>query len=139
MVTVIPASAPSQDVAALIQAVAELERSQRSEDVEAFLALFDEGAVWVTGGGRRLIGYGDIAEFTRQVLPGAMQDSTVTYQPRLVQFITPDVALTGVDQEYLDSDGKPTSPATLGRPTYVWIRRPRGWRIIAGQNTTVAS
>jgi ketosteroid isomerase-like protein len=40
----------------LIQRVAELERSQQQEDVDGFLALFDEDAVWVTGGGIRLIG-----------------------------------------------------------------------------------
>jgi uncharacterized protein (TIGR02246 family) len=138
MVEIVPASASSQDVSHLISAVAEVERSQRAEDVAAFLALFDQDAVWVTGGGQRLVGYDMIAEFTRRVLPGAMRDGTVTYQPRIVQFITLDVAVTGVDQEYLDLDGSPTTPPTLGRPTYVWIRRNAGWRIIVGQNTAVS-
>jgi uncharacterized protein (TIGR02246 family) len=130
-----PADARRDDVAALIARVAELEDAQRAEDVDAFLRLFDDDAVWVTSGGKRLIGLSVIAEFTRAVLPGAMADGSVTYDVEHVAMITPDVALTGVRQTYVDLDGTPTG---RGLPSYVWTRGSEGdWRIVVGQNTGV--
>ena len=92
-------------------------------------------AVWVTGGGRRLIGLDAISEFTRTVLPGAMSNGSVTYQVEHVLFISPDVALTGVRQQYVDLDGNPTA---AGLPSYIWRRADGIWRNIAGQNTGAA-
>jgi uncharacterized protein (TIGR02246 family) len=132
MPIVSPPGSPPEDVHALVARVAELERTQQQEDVEGFLALFHPLAVWVTGGGKRLIGLDVISEFTRKVLPGAMADGSVTYEVENVLFIAADVALTGVKQTYLDGAGKPTS---AGLPSYVWRRTDGIWRIIAGQNT----
>jgi uncharacterized protein (TIGR02246 family) len=136
MPSVVPCDTPSAVVDALIVRVAELERTQQQEDVEGFLALFEPEAVWVTGGGRRLIGLDTIDVFTRSVLPGAMAEGSVTYQVEHILLIAPDVVLTGVKQEYTDLQGKPTS---AGLPTYVWRQRHGTWRIIAGQNSGVAS
>ena len=127
-----PPESPPQEVDALITRVAELERTQQQEDVEGFLALFDPLAVWVTGGGKRLIGLEVISAFTRSVLPGAMADGSVQYRVEHILFIAPDVALTGVRQHYLDLAGKPTS---AGLPSYIWRRKEGIWHIIAGQNT----
>ncbi len=135
MPSVSPPGSPRADVDALVERVVELERTQRQEDADAFLELFDPLAVWVTGGGRRLIGLDAIGEFTRTVLPGAMSHGSVTYQVEHVLFISPDVALTGVRQQYVDLDGNPTA---AGLPSYVWRRTNETWRIIAGQNTGVA-
>jgi hypothetical protein len=44
------------------------------------------------------------------------------------------VVLTGVNQTYLDGDGRPTG---RGLPSYVWARTADGWLIAAGQNTGV--
>jgi uncharacterized protein (TIGR02246 family) len=132
--TVTPPGSSADVVATLIARVAELERTQQQEDVEGFLALFEADAVWVTGGGRRLIGLDVIREFTRSVLPGAMADGSVTYEVEHVLFISQDVALTGVNQEYVDLEGKHVS---AGLPSYVWRHRAGVWRIIAGQNTGV--
>lgn len=138
MVSVTPAAHSSEDVAALIGRVAELERSQRTEDVEGFLALFEPDAVWVTGGGKRLIGLDVIADFTRQVLPGAMRDGSVRYEVVHVTFIRPDIALTNVHQQYTDLDGNPAD-GMVGAPSYLWSKRDGLWRIAAGQNTTVVA
>jgi hypothetical protein len=46
-----PPDASTVDSARLIQLVSALELSQRTEDLDASLALFDPDAVWVTGGG----------------------------------------------------------------------------------------
>jgi uncharacterized protein (TIGR02246 family) len=70
------------DRGALTEVVATLERAQRHEQVEEFVARFHPDAVWVTGGGRRLIGRDAIAEFTGQVLPGAMAHSTARLRRR---------------------------------------------------------
>ena len=134
MPTVVPPDTAPDIVAALIARVAELERTQQQEDVEGFLALFEPDAVWVTGGGRRLTGLDVIAAFTRSVLPGAMADGSVTYEVDHVLLIAADVVLTGVNQQYIDRDGNPTS---AGLPTYVWRHRKGAWRIIAGQNTGI--
>ena len=134
--TVSPADASPDDVAALAELVAVIQRVQRTEDADGFLALFDADAVWVNGAGSRLVGLDVIADFTRQVLPGSMVDGSVTYDVDHIRFITPDLALTGVNQEYTDVTGKPLDPRSLGRPTYIWIRSGDTWRIVAGQNTT---
>ena len=134
--TVSPEDASPDDVAALIELVAVIEQVQRTEDADGFLALFDADAVWVTGAGLRLVGLDVIADFTRQVLPGAMVDGSVTYDVDHIRFITPDLALTGVNQEYTDVTGETLDPRSLGRPTYIWVRSGNSWRIVAGQNTT---
>jgi uncharacterized protein (TIGR02246 family) len=135
--SVTPPDADRSDIDALIALVAEVERTQRQEDVEGFLALFDRDAVWVTGGGIRLIGLDAISDFTRDVLPGAMADGSVTYEVEHLAFIRPDVALVGVQQQYLDRDGRPRPGWSRGLPSYVCARTADGWRIVAGQNTGV--
>jgi len=106
-----------------------------AEDFGGFLSLFDEEAVWVTGGGMRLVGLDAIKKFTGAVLPGAFSDgSTVTYEVVHFWFLADDVVLTSVDQQYYHADGK---AASAGRPTYVWRYRDGTWSIVAGQNTVV--
>jgi uncharacterized protein (TIGR02246 family) len=129
-----PADAPDDVVDAVVGRVAVLERTQVHEDVDGFLALFDPAAVWVTGGGKRLIGLDAIAEFTRAVLPGGMAGGSVTYEVEHVAVVSPDVVITGVRQTYLDGDGR---PAGRGLPSYVWRRAGTSWLIAAGQNTGV--
>jgi uncharacterized protein (TIGR02246 family) len=127
------------DRQALVEVVAALEHAQQQELVEEFIALFHPDAVWVTGGGRRLIGRDAIAEFTRQVLPGAMAHSTARYDIEHVVFVRPDVAVVAVRQRPIDLDGVPLADRSEGRPTYVMAKHTTGaWTIRAGQNTLVA-
>ncbi|OZC73654.1 hypothetical protein CH251_14070 [Rhodococcus sp. 06-462-5] len=130
-------STSTGDIDELVSLVAELERTQRTEDVDAFLALFDDDAVWVTAGGARLIGKATIAAFTRKVLPGAFADGSVRYEVEHVRFITDDVALTRVKQEYLTAGGDSLFPPQKGKPSYLWHRQHGRWLIASGQNTTV--
>ena len=132
MPTVSPPESPQYDADALIARVAEIERTQQQEDVTGFLSLFDPLAVWVTSGGRRLIGLEVISEFTQSVLPGAMSDISVTYRVEHILFVSPDIALTAVRQQYVDRGGNPSS---AGLPSYVWRRTGEGWKIVVGQNT----
>ncbi len=135
--TITPTDSPSADVDELVALVAELQRTQREEDVEGFLALFDDDAVWVTGGGRRLIGRDVISAFTRQVLPGFSARGSARYVVDHIRFLTPDIALTGVNQEALTVDGASLSPRQEGRPSYLWLRNDGRWSIAVGQNTVV--
>ncbi len=136
MITISPADHSAEDSAALVERVADLERAQQDEDVEGFINLFEADAVWVTGAGKRLISAEVIAQFTRQVLPGAMTDGSVVYEVVHIAFIRPDVAITNVHQQYGDLEGNPT-PGMTGSPSYVWSKRDGIWRIVAGQNTSV--
>lgn len=121
----------------LVSLVSELERTQLTEDVEAFLSLFENDAVWVTAGGARLIGKAAIAAFTKKVLPGAFADGRVRHEVEHVSLITDDVALTSVNQECLTAGGESLTPSRRGKPTYVWHRHAERWLIASGQNTTV--
>lgn len=136
-ISISPPNASATDVEALIARVADLERAQGTESVDGFLALFDADAVWVSAGGVRLVGRSTIAKFTAKVLPGAFVDLSVRYDVEHIRFITPDVALTGVNQEYLTIDGQQLSPRREGRPSYIWLRRDEQWLISSGQNTAV--
>ena len=87
---------------AVVDVVAALQDAQQRESVEDFVGLFRDDATWVTAGGRRLIGRQEIAEFTQQVLPGAMRDSSATYQVMHVVFVRADVAVVAVRQRPVD-------------------------------------
>jgi uncharacterized protein (TIGR02246 family) len=127
------------DRRALAEVVAALEHAQQHELAEEFVALFHPDAVWVTGGGRRLIGRDAIAAFTRQVLPGSVSDSTARYGVEHIAFIRPDVAVVAVRQRPVSLDGHPLTDRSEGRPTYVMAKdSTETWRIHAGQNTLVA-
>jgi uncharacterized protein (TIGR02246 family) len=127
---------PPEIAAELVARVATLQETQRAEDVDGFLALFDPEATWVTGGGQRLVGLDAIAAFTRQVLPGAFAAGSVRYDVQLVRLLGPTIAVTGVASTYVDDDDTPTS---RGLPTYVWRREGDEWRIVVGQNTAAAT
>lgn len=124
----------NSDVEAIAQVVAVVEHAQNNEDPEEFLALFREDAIWTTGGGKRLFGLEEIADFTRQVLPGGMQGSTVTFALEHVLFIRPDVAAVKVIQEYRTPDG-----ADVGTPLWVMSKEGGRWLIAAAQNTAAES
>ncbi len=125
------------DVTAIKGVVAELERSQQNELPDAFVALLREDAVWTTAHGNRIIGHDAISDFTHQVLPGAMRDSTATYEVTHVVFARPDVAVVHVRQRPISHGGEPITDQPEGRPVYVMTKEADGWKIVAGQNTQV--
>ncbi|MFD7546143.1 SgcJ/EcaC family oxidoreductase [Streptomyces sp. NPDC059578] len=123
----------TEDIKAIEQVVATVERTQRARDVEGFLALFHPDALWTTGHGKVLIGFDTIAEFTRSVLPGAPQDGEVTYEVVHLQFLRPDVAAVKVKQVYHHAEGPQE-----GSPLYVMTKQEDGrWLLTANQNTSV--
>lgn len=124
-----------RDVAAIEARVAELEKAQQQESVEDFVGLLAPKAVWVTGGGRRLTGRDEIRAFTEKVLPGAMKDSTATYEVVHVSFVRPDVAVANVRQRPVTHDGEPLEGQPEGRPVYVMAKEDGRWKIVAAQNT----
>jgi uncharacterized protein (TIGR02246 family) len=123
------------DVEAITQVVARVEHSQRHELPDEFVGLFRADAIWTTGHGRRLFGRDEISAFTHQVLPGAMRDSTVTYEVEHVLFVRPDVAAVKVRAQYWTPEGKPLG--NPGSPMYVMSKEDGEWRLTACQNTEV--
>ncbi|MFV2179780.1 SgcJ/EcaC family oxidoreductase [Actinomadura sp. LOL_016] len=69
-----------------------------NELAQEFIDLFRHDAVWRTAGGRNLLDRDAIAEFTRKVLPGAMQGAKTTLEVTHVLFIRPDFAAAKVRQ-----------------------------------------
>jgi uncharacterized protein (TIGR02246 family) len=126
-------NAETQDIKAIEQIVATVERTQRARDAEGFLELFHPDALWTTAHGKVLIGFDAIAEFTRAVLPAASWAGEVTYEPVHIQFLRPDVAAVKVRQVYHSAEGD-----TAGSPLYVMTRQDDGrWLLHVGQNTEV--
>jgi len=125
------------EVGAITEVVARLEHAQQTESVDEFVSLFREDAIWTTGGGRFLDGRAEIEAFTRTVLPGAMTESTQTYEVVKVLFIRPDIAAVKVRQRYVTLDGAPIEQAPQGSPTYVMAKEDGRWVLAAAQNTVV--
>ncbi|WP_232666827.1 SgcJ/EcaC family oxidoreductase [Pseudonocardia sp. TRM90224] len=123
---------------AIAKVVASVERAQQSEDVEAFVGLFREDAIWTTGGGRRLLGRAEIEAFTKQVLPGGMAGLRCTLEVAHVLFIRPDVAAVKVRQIYTSTTGDPSESEGEGTPLFVMSKEDGRWRLAACQNTGVA-
>ncbi|MPZ81588.1 MAG: SgcJ/EcaC family oxidoreductase [Actinophytocola sp.] len=112
--------------------VAALAHTQQNEQVDAFVALFREDAIWTTGHGRLLTGRAEIAAFTRQVLPGAMKDTTATYEVVHALFIRPDVAAVKVRQVVTTAGER-----SEGTPMFVMSEEDGRWLLVACQNTSV--
>ncbi|WP_219413962.1 SgcJ/EcaC family oxidoreductase [Pseudonocardia nigra] len=120
------------EIAAIKEVVATVEHSQNNELVEEFVGLFREDAIWTTGHGRRLFGRDAIAAFTQQVLPGAMRESTVTFEVEHVLFLRPDVAAVKVRQV-----SRSAGEGYVGSPMYVMTKEDGRWMLTAAQNTVV--
>lgn len=118
------------EIAAIERVLATVQHAQNNELPDEFLGLFRDDAVWTTGHGKRLFGLDAIAEFTRQVLPGGMRDSTVTFTLEHVLFIRPNVAAVKVRQAYRTPDGE-----DLGTPLWIMSKEEDRWRLAACQNT----
>jgi uncharacterized protein (TIGR02246 family) len=125
------------EIEAIKQVVARLEHSQQNELPDEFVRLFRHDAIWTTAHGMRLIGRDSISAFTHQVLPGAMKESTATYEMTHVLFVRADVAAVKVRQRPVTLDGLPIDGEKEGSPLYVMAKEDGQWRLVAGQNTVV--
>lgn len=127
-------AAPTREaeIEAIRQVVATVEHAQNNELPDEFVGLFRADAIWTTGGGKRLFGRAAISAFTHQVLPGGMQDSTVTFEVEHVLFIRPDVAAVKVRQVYETPEAQ-----QIGTPMFVMSKEEGRWRLTACQNTSV--
>lgn len=125
------------EIEAIEHMVDRVRHATQNELVEDFLALFRPDAIWTTGGGKRLFGLEEIAEFTRQVLPGGMTGLTMTMELVHVLFIHPDVAAAKVRQVYTSNTGEPSDDEGEGTPLFVMSKENGEWRLAACQNTGV--
>lgn len=120
------------EIEAIKQVVATVEHAQNNELPEEFVGLFRADAIWTTGHGKRLFGREAISAFTRQVLPGGMRDTSVTFDIEHVLFIRPDVVAVKVRQVYQTPDGQ-----DVGSPMFVMAKEDGQWHLTACQNTSV--
>ncbi|WCN79568.1 SgcJ/EcaC family oxidoreductase [Micromonospora sp. LH3U1] len=120
------------EIEAIRQVVSTVERAQNNERPDEFVSLFRADAIWTTGHGKRLFGREAISAFTRQVLPGGMRDTSVTFDIEHVLFIRPDVVAVKVRQVYQTPDGQ-----DVGTPMFVMAKEDGQWRLTACQNTSV--
>ncbi len=125
------------EIEAINRVVATLEHAQQNELPDEFVSLFRPDAMWTTGGGKRLTGRDEISVFTHRVLPGAMRESTATYEVVHVLFIRPDVAAVKVRQRPVTLSGQPIEDQNEGSPLYVMAKQDGRWCVVAGQNTLV--
>ena len=124
------------ELTAIHELVATVERVQREELVDDFVALFRADAIWTTGHGKRLFGRDAITEFTATVLPGSSAHGRATYEVEHVLFLRPDVAAVKVRQHYHDLNG---SIGSEGSPMYVLTKEDGRWLLTANQNTPVVA
>jgi uncharacterized protein (TIGR02246 family) len=125
-------AAREAEIDAIKQLVATVEHAQNNELPDEFLALFRADAIWTTGGGKRLFGLDEISTFTHQVLPGGMQDMTISFELEHVLFIRPDVAAVKLRQVYQTPSGP-----DVGSPLWVMAKEEGQWRLTACQNIGV--
>jgi uncharacterized protein (TIGR02246 family) len=133
--TVMDHQTQEAETQAIKQVIATIQHSQQNELPDEFVGLFRADAIWTTGHGKRLTGRDEISAFTHKVLPGAMKDSTATYEVVHVLFIRPDVAAVKAQAQYWTLEGQPIGNA--GTPLYVMAKEDGQWRLVACQNTEV--
>lgn len=125
-----------RDTALIEVKVSELQRAQQQENADDFMSLFTPDAVWVTAHGKRLTGRGEVHDFTRKVLPGAMKDSTARYEVVHTSFVRLDVVMVNVRQRPITHDGESLG-GPHGSPVYVMAKEEGEWKIAAAQNTRI--
>lgn len=109
--TVMDQQTREAETEAIKQVIATIQHSQQNELPDEFVGLFRADAIWTTGHGKRLTGRDEISAFTHKVLPGAMKDSTATYEVVHVLFIRPDVAAVKAQAQYWTLEGQPIGNA----------------------------
>lgn len=109
--TVIGQQTQEAETEAIKQVISTLEHSQQNELPDEFVGLFRADAIWTTGHGKPLTGCDEISAFTHQVLPGAMKDSTATYEVVHAPFISPQVAAVKARAQYWTLEGRPIGNA----------------------------
>ncbi|SDU73210.1 SgcJ/EcaC family oxidoreductase [Jiangella alkaliphila] len=132
MTTDIDTVAAEAELDAIRHVIDTVEHAQNNELPDEFLALFRSDAIWTTGGGKRLYGLDEIAEFTRQVLPGGMRGMSMRFELEHVLFIRPDVAAVKLRQVYTTPDG-----LDVGSPLWIMAKEDGRWLLTACQNIGV--
>lgn len=126
------AATREREIEAIMQVIGTVEHAQNNELPDEFLSLFRADAIWTTGAGKRLFGRDAISEFTHQVLPGAMKDTTVRFELEHLMFIRPDVAAVKLRQIYQTPDGP-----DVGSPLWILAKEDGKWLLTAAQNIGV--
>lgn len=117
------------------QLVQKLADGHRREDVDAYLAIFDPAAVWITSPGECDAAPPLSAHTSDKSSPGCSGDGSVTYHVESVHAVTLQSAVAVVEQTYVDVDGGRRHAAARHAHTHIVAVRGGEWLIVAGQNT----
>ncbi len=110
-------------------------------DARALTASMSEAAIFVTAGGRRLEGRGNIENYHARLFRGSASQSTNATLNVTLRFLRPDVALVErwwqIDKDRY-SDRSPR-PQRTGLMTMVAERRNGGWLVTSVQSINVSA
>jgi uncharacterized protein (TIGR02246 family) len=124
--------------AAVTAVVKDLEKAFNAHDAVALSEQFAVEASWTNAVGTRLDGRAQIAEFSKPAMEGFLRYAYARYDVEKLLEIADGVIAVNVHQTPTDSAGTPVE-GPHGATTYVIARREGGWRIVVGQNSSVAA
>jgi len=124
--------------AAVTGVVKALEKAFNAKDAVGLSEQFARRTSWTNAMGTRLDDRETIAETSVLALKEHLRDSYAHYEVVKLMEIAPEVIAVNVAQTPTDRAGEPVEGAR-GAALYVIARQDDGWKIVAGQNTIVAS
>ena len=128
-----------QDVAAIEQVIADIEKGFNTNDPELSVEHFTDDATTVNVGGALASGRDALLEAHRAGFAGPLRDQYARYELDDVAFLHPDVAVAHKRARATDAGGEPIDVGHAMIALYVFVKDDGRWRVAARQNTLVQS
>jgi len=128
-----------QDVAAIEQVIADIEKGFNTNDPELSVEHFTDDATTVNVGGALASGRDALLEAHRAGFAGPLRDQYARYELDDVAFLRPDVAVAHKRARATDAGGEPIDVGHAMIALYVFVKDDGRWRVAARQNTLVQS
>lgn len=125
------------DEAAIRSVIQQAAEAWENGDGAAYGALFAEDADYVTFGGMRLEGRGQIAAAHQQLFDGPLAGSRLQLQVESIRLLTPDVALAHVAGGILEAGQDALTPARDSMQSLVLTKRDGAWQVVGCQVTRI--
>jgi uncharacterized protein (TIGR02246 family) len=129
---------PSFELQAAARAlVGAMQEAFNAKDAEAMARNLSDGATWTNPLGIRVKGREAIERLAGRMMARNARNFA-RYDIVDVISVRPDVGIVNLVQVPTDAEGREI-PEIGAAPIYVIAREPGGWKIVAGQNTLIAS
>jgi uncharacterized protein (TIGR02246 family) len=128
-----------QDVAAIEQVIADIEKGFNTNDPELSVQHFTDDASAVSVGGALASGRDALLEAHRAGFAGPLRDQYARYELDDIVFLHPDVAVAHKRARATDAGGEPIDVGHAMIALYVFVKDDGRWRVVARQNTLVQS